>query len=74
MITDINQVIQNPRDPKIQAVFVRAHLKLIKTGLRANRNSTPRKILDKAEAITGQIYKARQYDKAIIDLTYMIDT
>ena len=74
MIADIHQVIQNPRDPKVQAVFVRAHLKLIKTGLRANRASSPRKILDKAEAITGQIYRARQYDKAISDLTGMIDT
>lgn len=65
--------IQNPGDPRVQAIFLRAHLRLLAAGLKNSRLSGT-EILRRASAITGQLYKRGQYKQALADLQTIIDS
>lgn len=64
--------ITNPGESKVQAIFLKGHLKLLSLGMK-NSRFTGRQMLDKAEAITGKTYKRGQYDVAVQDLQALID-
>lgn len=52
---------------RIQAVFLKAHLKLMAAGMRHSQ-VTPTQMLAMAGAITGKKYKRGQFDLARKDL------
>lgn len=64
--------IDNPLDPTVQAIFVRAHLRCIAAGMSPSRGVRKGSILQRAGELTGQEYKRREYGKAIADLTQFI--
>jgi hypothetical protein len=64
--------ITNPRDARIQAIFVRAHLRMLAAGMKNSRLSGT-KILEAASKLTGHIYKRGQYAIALEDLQRIID-
>ena len=66
--------IHTLRDPKVQAIFLRAHLRLISVGMTPPRGMTKGDILRKAGNITGNAYKRGEYAQAVKDLTLFIDT
>ena len=57
--------------PKIAALFLRAHLKLLAAGMKNSRFSGTQ-ILAKASEVTGRAYKRGQYQVAIDDLNALI--
>ena len=57
----------NPSDPKVQAVFLKGHLKLLSVGMKNSRMSG-KDILNAATKITGNKYKRGQYTLALEDL------
>ena len=57
--------------PKIAALFLRAHLKLLAAGMKNSRFSGTQ-ILAKASEVTGRAYKRGQYQVAIEDLNNII--
>ena len=60
------------RDSRIQAIFVRAHLRMLAAGMKNSRMSGT-KILKAASALTGHSYKRGQYAIALEDLQRIID-
>ena len=64
-------MIENPGSPVAQAIFLKAHLKMLVLGMRNSRLSGT-KILAKVTAITGNEYKCGQYNMAIGDLEAII--
>jgi hypothetical protein len=56
-----------------QALVVKQGLKAIKVGLRLNRSYTPKNLMAMATKITGQKFKARDYDSAIEALESWIE-
>ncbi len=60
-------IIDNPSSPRVQAIFLKAHLKLFAKGMRHSRLSG-KDILAKASAITGNAYKRGQYTIALAEL------
>ena len=65
-------VIQNPKRPVVQAIFLKGHLKLVAAGLTPPRGVSRRSLLDKAGAITGKRYKRGAYLEAANDLAAFI--
>ncbi len=65
-------MITNPRDPKVQAIFLCGHLRLLILGLKNSRLSGTQ-ILRLAGNITGKSYKRGQYRIARDDLEAFID-
>lgn len=65
-------VITNPQAPEVQALFVRANLRLYAKGMTHSRMSK-RYLMDRASNITGKTYKRGQIETAIADLTSIID-
>lgn len=65
-------IIQTPACNRLQAVFLKGHLKLMSLGMKNSRFSG-RQMLDKAAAVTGKTYKRGQYDLAVQDLQAIID-
>ena len=65
-------VIQNPADPKVQAIFLKSHLKLMALGMKNSRISKT-EMLAKASAITGKKYGRSKIDDAVADLQLIID-
>jgi hypothetical protein len=65
-------MITNPGDPKVQAIFLRGHLRLLSLGLKNSRLSGTQ-ILRLAGNITGKSYKRGQYRIARDDLEAFID-
>ena len=65
MLLDLDQ-------PKIAALFLRAHLKMLELGMKNSRLSGTQ-ILAEASEVTGQHYKRGQYQKAIDDLNVIIN-
>lgn len=53
---------------RVQAVFLKAHLKLMSVGLK-NSQISGKQMLEKASAITGKKYKRGEYAVARKDLT-----
>ena len=66
--------LHTPREPKVQAIFLRAHLRLISVGMTPPRGMTKGDILRKAGNITGNAYKRGEYAQAVKDLTLFINT
>ena len=66
--------IHTLRNPQVQAIFLRAHLRLISVGMTPPRGMTKGDILRKAGNITGHAYKRGEYAQAVKDLTVFIDT
>lgn len=64
--------ITDTRDARIQAIFVRAHLRMLAAGMKNSRLSGT-KILEAASKLTGHIYKRGQYAIALEDLQRIID-
>lgn len=62
------------RDARTQAIFLRAHLRLISVGMTPPRGMTKGDILRKAGNITGNAYKRGEYAQAVKDLTLFIET
>ena len=57
----------NPLDKKVQAVFLKGHLKLMSLGMKHSKMSG-KDILNAAAKITGNQYKRGQYTLALEDL------
>mgnify|MGYP001194918490 CR=1 FL=1 len=57
----------NPQDPKVQAIFLKGHLKLLALGMKNSRMSG-KQILEAASRLTGNKYKRGQYKQALEDL------
>jgi hypothetical protein len=69
-------VIENPARPEVQAIFLKAHLKLAKVGMR-HSTLTKTDLLRKASAVTGKKYSSRSAEdlvRAIADLQMIVDT
>lgn len=64
--------IVNPAERGPQAAFLKAHLKLMKLGMK-NSQTTSTQMLAKASALTGNTYKRGQYDAAIADLQAIVN-
>lgn len=64
--------ITNPRNPAIQAIFLKGNLRMLSRGFKHSRMSGVQ-ALNIATQITGNTYKRGQYDKAISDLQTIID-
>lgn len=62
----------NPAENRVQAIFIKGHLKLIALGMKNSRISGT-EMLKKAGAITGKTYKRGQYQQAINDLVSFIN-
>ena len=54
-------------NPKVQAIFLKGHLKLMSLGMK-NSKMSGKQMLASATNITGQNYKRGQYIKALQDL------
>lgn len=52
---------------RVQAVFLKAHLRLMSVGMKHSQISG-KQMLEKASAITGKSYKRGQYDIARKDI------
>lgn len=57
----------NPRDPRVQAIFLRFHVKLMASGLNS-RQITRTEALKLAGQVTGKTYKRGQHAIAASDL------
>jgi hypothetical protein len=64
--------IENPARPEVQAIFLKAHLKLHALGMKA-RGVRGGDLLKKAGVITGQTYKRGEYRRAFDDLKTYIE-
>ena len=64
--------IENPAQSRVQAIFLKGHLKLQSKGLKA-RGVTQKMLFEKTSAITGKKYKRTQFEEAIADLQNIID-
>jgi hypothetical protein len=60
--------ITNPRDPRVQAIFLKAHLRLVSVGMSPPRGVRKGDLLKKATAITGKTYGRTDYKTAASDL------
>ena len=56
-----------------QAISCKCAINLHKKGIRINRHTRNKDLFSLAGSITGQTYKARDYDRAIQDLTAWIE-
>lgn len=65
-------MITDPASPRVQAVFLRAHLRCVAAGLQPSRGVRKGDLLAKAGNITGKAYKRGAYGEAIADLTAVI--
>lgn len=66
--------ITDPASPRVQAVFIRAHLRAVAAGMRPRAPMTRGGLLDLASSYTGKGYKLGQYQEAIADLTTFLDS
>ena len=65
--------IENPRQPAVQAIFLRAHLRMLQAGMRNSRFRVS-DLMARAGELTGKVYNRRAYAVAIEDLTLLINT
>ena len=64
--------IDNPKDPVIQAIFLKGNLRMLSRGFKHSRMSG-KQALALATDLTGNKYKRGQYHAAITDLVRIID-
>jgi hypothetical protein len=62
--------IKNPTDPRVQAIFLKAHLKMLSMGLKGHNSGIT--ILAAASKITGEAYKRGQYTAALQDIEALL--
>jgi hypothetical protein len=63
-------MILDPANPKVQALFLKQHLRLMAKGLKHSKMSGTA-LLAKVSALTGRTYKRGQYLQALNDLNTM---
>ena len=63
-------MILDPANPKVQALFLKQHLRLMAKGLKHSKMSGTA-LLGKVSALTGRTYKRGQYLQALNDLNTM---
>ena len=64
--------ITNPRDKRVQAIFLKGHCKLRAAGMNA-RGTTAAQCKAMAENVTGKKYKRGAWDEMVTDLQAIID-
>lgn len=64
-------IIQNPSDKRVQAAFLRGHLRLVAAGMQSRVKKSD--LLKKATSITGKPYKRGEYAKAADEITAWMD-
>lgn len=64
--------IQNPASPRVQAIFLKAHLRLRIAGLKGT--VTDKVLFSKVAAITGKTYARNQMQKALSDIVAFLDS
>lgn len=65
--------ITEPKSPRVQAVFLRAHLRCVAAGMHPPRGLRKGDLLAKAGTLTGKAYGRGAYGAAISDLTALIN-
>ena len=65
--------ITDPASPRVQAVFTRAHLRMVALGGQPRAPLTRASLLNKASNITGIPYKRGEYKAAVDDLTAFLE-
>lgn len=65
--------ITDPASPHVQAMFTRAHLRMVALGGQPRAPLTRGGLLNKAANLTGKPYKRGEYKAAIADLTAFIE-
>lgn len=65
-------IIENPAHPSVQAIFLRAHMRMLAAGMSPSRGINKGVLLVKATMITGVKYKRGEYAKAAEDLNNYI--
>ena len=65
-------MIENPADPRMLALFIRAHVKCMAAGMNHSKLTRPR-ALELASQITGKTYKRGQHAIAAADLDAWIE-
>lgn len=66
-------IITNPASDRVQAVFLKAHCKMLALGMSPPRGVRKSDILAKAGNITGKSYKRGEYALAAKDLKDFLD-
>ncbi len=69
---DTHFTIEDPGRDEVQAVFLKAALKMIRIGLKPARNLTKTKLMARASQISGVKYKRNEINKAIEDMETII--
>lgn len=69
---DTHFTIEDPGRDEVQAVFLKAALKMIRIGLKPARNLTKTKLMARASQISGVKYKRNEINKAIDDMETII--
>lgn len=64
--------ITDTSSPLVQAIFLKAHCRLLAVGMNPPRGLTKREVLDKVSKITGNKYRRGDYGKAADDLHVFI--
>ena len=67
-------MITNTTSNRLQAIFLKGHLRLLAWGMQPSRGIRKGDILKKASAITGVEYKRTAYLDAANDLQEYLDT
>jgi len=67
-------MITDTTAPRVQAIFLRGHLRLLAVGLQPPRGVRKGDILKKAGAITGVTYARTGYMDAATDLTEYLNS
>lgn len=65
-------MILDPANPKVQALFLKQHLRLMAKGLKHSKMSGTT-LLGKVSALTGRTYKRGQYLLALNDLNKLTE-
>ena len=67
-------MITDTTSNRVQAIFLKGHLRLLAVGLQPPRSVRKGDILKKASAITGVTYARTAYLDAVSDLQSFLDT
>lgn len=70
----MSYTITDPASPHVQAVFIRAHLRMVAVGGQPRAPLTRGGLLNKAANLTGKPYGRGEYKAAIADLTALLES
>jgi hypothetical protein len=71
-MTDKTIVITDPASPRVQAVFLRAHVRMFKAGMTHSKLTATR-LRELVTKQTGMTYKRGQWDAMLVDLNQIIN-